>query len=227
MGGIILPNYLCKSGSSAALDGAVVLSGSLRTLVTMHFWHSRYLWQPLLVRGLVDSFCRPFLSALAHRGCDLHAVRDCCDLVDFDARMVATYHQYRDLPDYYDDMSAASSDDRLPAHPEVSSSSCSSGHDPEDRLSNIKKPCFILHAKDDPIIHADSIPTARVTRKSAHREPSNILLLMTKHGGHIGWPTGWLPCLTRFSFSTNLALDFIDGLHAELAVPLIPDAVQQ
>ena len=103
----------------------------------------------------------------------------------------------------YDDMSAASADDRIGERERGE----------EKRLSNVKKPCFVLHARDDPIIHADSLPLGQ----QGSGAPSNVLLLMTKHGGHIGWPTGWLPFLTRFGYSTGLALTFIDGLHRELA----------
>ena len=49
------------------------------------------------MRGLSDTFCAPHRRRLRQRGCDLAAVRDCCDLVDFDARMVSTFHGYPDL----------------------------------------------------------------------------------------------------------------------------------
>ena len=123
-------------------------------------------------------------------------MRDSCDLVDFDARMVATYHGYRSLDHYYDDMSAASADaKKLPGK-----------GDGERRLERIRRPTFILHAADDPICHADCIPTDAAG--------PNVCVLMTRRGGHIGWPTGWLP--RSFAFSTRLAMDFVEGVHGEL-----------
>ena len=202
MGGIILPNYLSKAGQSTLLDGAVVLSGSLRTSVTSHFWHSRYLWQPLLTKDLKDQFVAPQPSLLTERGCDVMAIGDSCDLTDFDARMVATYHGYRDIHHYYDDMSAASADGKY----NTKKGDC------EERLNNICVPTLVLHALDDPIIHADSIPIdTLVSPRNVTR--SNLMVLMTQTGGHIGWPTGWFPWDSGFQFSTTLTLNFIETLH--------------
>lgn len=204
MGGIILPNYLAKAGQSALLDGAAVLSGSLRTSVTSKFWHSRYLWQPLLTKDLKDQFVAPQPSLLAQRGCDVMAIGDSCDLTDFDARMVATYHGYRDITHYYDDMSAASADGK----------NIAKKGDCEERLNNICVPTLVLHALDDPIIHADSIPVdTLVAPRNGTR--SNVMVLMTQRGGHIGWPTGWFPWIRGFQFSTTLTLSFIETLHDE------------
>ena len=48
-----------------------MLSGSLRSASTQHFWHSRRLFQPLLVQELRETFVAPYADLLAARGCDL------------------------------------------------------------------------------------------------------------------------------------------------------------
>ena len=130
MGGIILANLMAQAGGAVAdagtekvddefsLAGGVVLSGGLKISVTSHFFHSRRLWQPLLVQSLKDNFIGPCLRRLKSRGVDLGAALDGVDLLELDSRLVAAYGGYRDVWHYYNDMSASETDDRgLPPQP--------------------------------------------------------------------------------------------------------------
>ena len=50
------------------------------------------------------------------------------------------------------------------------------------RLSNLRAPLLLLHAADDPFMR-DEPALARM----AATDP-NLLVLCTRHGGHVGWP---------------------------------------
>jgi hypothetical protein len=54
-------------------------------------------------------------------------------------------------------------------------------------------PLLALHAADDPIIHVDSMPC----RSGAAGAVDNLVCLVTRVGGHVGWPQGWAPWIHR------------------------------
>ena len=43
-----------------------------------------------------------------------------------------------------------------------------------------------------------------------------MLLLVTKHGGHIGWPLGWRPSEHRWGFMGDVAMEFATAVAEEL-----------
>lgn len=50
-------------------------------------------------------------------------------------------------------------------------------------ISKIRKPCLIIHAKDDPFLPASSIP-------KPDELPKNVQLQLSAHGGHVGFIEG-------------------------------------
>lgn len=60
-------------------------------------------------------------------------------------------------------------------------------------LQNINIPLLCMHSKDDPLLHPSSIPL----QESLMNE--NVTMLVTNHGGHVGWfhglfkPKRWFP----------------------------------
>jgi predicted alpha/beta-fold hydrolase len=125
---------------------------------------------------------------------------------------VCAYHGFRDVYMYYDQMSAAAVDDRhSPTHASSPPSRVGFAMSPEGHgVGTIAVPLLAVNALDDPIVHADATPALEATH-----EGSNLMVLLTKHGGHIGWPTGWLPWRSGWAFSTKLALDFAEAVHRD------------
>mmetsp|Transcript_2757 Transcript_2757/g.4233 ORF Transcript_2757/g.4233 Transcript_2757/m.4233 type:complete len:195 (-) Transcript_2757:214-798(-) len=84
-----------------------------------------------------------------------------------------------------------------------------------ERIANVSIPLCVLHALDDPIISWRS-----VVRKN--NQPSdivesgsgNVMLLLTKSGGHVGWPVGWK--ITGWSWMNNLLRDFTNAVDETL-----------
>ncbi|GKY92883.1 hypothetical protein MPSEU_000257400 [Mayamaea pseudoterrestris] len=56
MGGIILPNYVARSGADCALDVAVSVSGGLDMRYETNFSRAQRLWQPILTQELREKF---------------------------------------------------------------------------------------------------------------------------------------------------------------------------
>ena len=56
MGGIILPNYVARSGADCALDVAVSVSGGLDMRYETNFSRAQRLWQPILTQELRETF---------------------------------------------------------------------------------------------------------------------------------------------------------------------------
>lgn len=91
----------------------------------------------------------------------------------------------------------------------------SSSKHPHVKLSNQKalrlvKPLFCLHAQDDPISHVDSMPCIDGDGSAACKI-ENILCLVTRTGGHVGWPVGLLPWCNGFTFCSSAVIEFFNA----------------
>ena len=115
----------------------------------------------------------------------------CCYFFqDIDGPVVTEFHGFRSLTDYYRASSALGDlSDRELATQNV--------HDVETprtgKIHNVTIPLCVIHALDDPLITWKT-----VARNSGLMHPNNLtktgegnlLLLLTKGGGHVGWPVG-------------------------------------
>eukprot|EP00584_Thalassiosira_punctigera_P004715 CAMPEP_0172543642 /NCGR_PEP_ID=MMETSP1067-20121228/13982_1 /TAXON_ID=265564 ORGANISM="Thalassiosira punctigera, Strain Tpunct2005C2" /NCGR_SAMPLE_ID=MMETSP1067 /ASSEMBLY_ACC=CAM_ASM_000444 /LENGTH=517 /DNA_ID=CAMNT_0013330093 /DNA_START=178 /DNA_END=1728 /DNA_ORIENTATION=+ len=191
MGGIIAANYTAKSKGRSGLAGAVCFSGTLcseKMLVDCPAAkHSLSVWQPALAWGLKATIIKPQMPRFARNaGITPRQVEDARTVVDIDSRLVCACHKYAEVRDYYEDMSAGGRGD----------------DEGIQRLRGAAVPLLAVHAIDDPIAIyevalADEIP-----------KTENVMLLATKHGGHIGWPTGMFPSVNRWGFMMDVAMDF-------------------
>ena len=138
MGGIVISNYLARSGVNCELMGAVSISGCANANINSKFEYSRRVWQPLVAYELKKQFILPDLSHL--RTVDRidadHILSNCSSIYDFDCHMVAPYHKYRDVTHYYNDMSFC----------------C------EQKWKGVARPLIVLQARDDPLVDIDSFP---------------------------------------------------------------------
>jgi predicted alpha/beta-fold hydrolase len=167
MGGIILANYCGHFGNDAILSGAVAISAIYDAIQNISFELSLKTWQAFLCANLKKKlmFSRYGLEA-ASRGCDVERLRSrkTANLLDWDTHMVAVFNGYHDVYEYYHDLSLAS----------------------KEKWKKVGVPLLAVASRDDPITHCDALHAQEFAAGN-----SNLLFLITEHGGHVGWPWGW------------------------------------
>lgn len=74
------------------------------------------------------------------------------------------------------------------------------------KIANVTIPFCVLHALDDPLV------TWRVIGYNpsllVQSGQGNLLLLLTKTGGHVGWPLGLLPRAYGWKWMSEAVIDF-------------------
>lgn len=192
MGGIIAANYAAKSGPHSGLAGAVSFSGMLSVaknlLDTPSAKHSQRVWQPALAWALKATIVKPNMGRFVKKGLTLKDVEAVASVNDIDSELVCRYNGYPTVHDYYRDMSAGGAGDEHGLK----------------RLNSAKVPLLAVHAIDDPIGIYESALADEVSKTD------HVMLLATKHGGHIGWPIGLFPSKNRWNFMVDIALEFAD-----------------
>lgn len=196
MGGIVAANYAAKAKEQSGLVGALSFSGTLCSekflLPCPAATHSLSIWQPAIAWGLKATIIKPGMPKFVRRGFTTRDVENCKTVVDIDTKLVCKYHGYPTVRDYYEDMSAGGS----------------SNEEGIKRLQGVKIPLLTVHAIDDPIAIFEVALADKIEKTD------NVMLLATKHGGHIGWPTGMFPSVNRWNFMIDLAMEY-----AELVCP--------
>lgn len=133
---------------------------------------------------IMHAYASTFLSKLTN---DDHGIfewfkRPFNTFVEFDAR-VTTQILKISLAEYYDQVFA------------------------EKIYENIAVPTLIVNAIDDPVLHvSDAIVEAMATSNS------NVTLLATAKGGHIGWPSGLDAKKNGYKWISEVALSYISSL---------------
>jgi len=190
MGGIIAANYAAKSKEHSGLAGAVCFSGCLSTAKNLldcpASKHSETVWQPALAWALKATIVKPSMAKFLQRGVTVKEVETVNSVADIDRDLVCKYHGYKTVYDYYEDMSAGGSGDEKGLK----------------RLNGAKVPLLAVHAIDDPIAIYEVMLADEISKTE------NVMLLATKHGGHIGWPYGLFPSKNRWNFMMDIAMEF-------------------
>lgn len=102
------------------------------------------------------------------------------------------YNGYKDYEAFYSDMSAV----------------LAGSNDADRRGYYFAIPHLVLQSFDDPIsswrTNAANDPSSILYPSNlvTHEQSSNIVLLLTRQGGHLGWSTGWLP--RSWNYMNNL-----------------------
>ncbi|XP_035026842.1 phospholipase ABHD3 isoform X2 [Hippoglossus stenolepis] len=164
MGGMMLANYLGRKGRETCLKGVVVFSAGWDV-----FECTASLEKPL-DRFLFNSYLTSCLQASVHRhrpvleNCyDIDHVMKAKTIREFDERFTSIMFGYPTNDDYYHDAS--------PVH----------------RLKSVQVPMLCLNAADDVFSPSHAIPVEAV------KQNPNLALLITCHGGHIGFLEGLWP----------------------------------
>jgi len=156
LGASMLLNWLAQDGQDCPVQRAAAISppfdlGACADAINQGFAR-------IYQRHLLTELKRMYASKFVHDEPPVpHAtIQALPSLRAFDDVITAPFHGFRDAVDYY--------------------SRCSCG----PRLSEIRPPTLILHARDDPFIPARTIPA-----REAVSEP--VTLSTPEHGGHVGF----------------------------------------
>jgi hypothetical protein len=216
-----LNNYIASVGKEeCALDAAFSVSGALECRREQHFARPKHMWQPMIVDSVrrdqhLSKWGERMRAKLNHS--DLVGLLRATNLVVFDQYIAVAYsEEFDNLTHFYSEMGALgdiSLEDlrRLPA--EV----------PAAKIHNVSIPLCVLHSFDDPIA-----TWRTVAENEGFMRPDNLvstgtgnlLLLLTRTGGHVGWPLGWLPFRRNWEFMNEAAATFVESVaraKAELA----------
>jgi predicted alpha/beta-fold hydrolase len=213
MGGILCANAIGRGLlKKEDVDGAIAISPCFDTVKNINFWWSRRLWQPLLAQGLKDAFAskKTDLKKLQIKlgpGKNVKEVlANIIDVFDFDSMLVPPMHSFRDVYHYYQDMNCNES-------ALLSSQILEKAKNSKVVTKDISLPVplLVIHACDDPIIHADTLPCHSGIAETV----DNLVVLVTGSGGHVGWALTQRPSDCRWLYQNNLILEFIAALGNE------------
>jgi predicted alpha/beta-fold hydrolase len=162
LGGNVLLKWLGETGALNPLKAAIAVSVPFelkKAAKRIDHGFSRF-YQWYFLRCLRARLQRKFVAVPSP--IDPVFLDEVATLRDFDNAYTAPLYGYRDAEEYYE---AASS---------------------RPYLRFIQVPTLLLHAKDDPFMTADVIPTASELSSSTQLEVAD-------HGGHVGFVSGNLP----------------------------------
>jgi len=198
MGGIIIANYVARYGESCQFDAAVAVSGGLDMREQINFHRSMRLWQPMLAQSLRDTIMKGARQKYEERLSEkqfLELLR-ASHVKGIDEHAVVTYNGYDNIMHYYSDMSAMGD----------YYSSNQTG-----RISNVSIPLCIIHALDDPLITWRAAVGPDKPENVVKSGKGYLLVLLTKSGGHVGWPLGINPKNYGWKWMHGAVEGFVDA----------------
>jgi len=208
MGAIIIANTVATYGKECALDAAVALSGGLDMRYQEHFYRAQRLWQPMLAGTLRDEF---LLGKFGHRvkekltPSEYLRILRATHITEIDRYAVVPFNGFDDLDHYYRDMSALGDIPHDPDTDELMDANRSG------KIHDVSVPFLVVHAFDDPLV------TWRATvQNSGFMHPENLvksgsgnlMLLLTKAGGHVGWALGLWPTKNKWKWMSDVVMSF-------------------
>ena len=121
---------------------------------------------------------------------------------------MAPYNSFDNVTHYYMEMSAlgdipleAYYDDALPQ---------------DARIHTVAIPFCVVHALDDPLVTWRTVAAndglLHPAKLTTQVKSGNLLVLLTKAGGHVGWPLGWLPFVDQWKWMNNVAMTFVEAV---------------
>lgn len=205
---------MARSGSHCALDAAVAVSGGLDMRQQLNFRRSMRLWQPMLTFGLRDDillgkYARHYRHRLTRE--QFMSMLRVTSISHLDVEAIVNYNSFDNLVHYYSEMSAMG--DRKPefrlfdANNEATCDNTNS-ESSWGRIANVSVPFLVVQALDDPLVGWRTVGTENV-QGLADSGSGNTMLLLTKAGGHVGWPQGTNPKKEGWKWMNDVGRDFV------------------
>ena len=83
------------------------------------------------------------------------------------------------------------------------------------RIANVSIPFCVLHALDDPLITWKAVALDEGAMYPSNLVKSGsgfLMLLLTKRGGHVGWPMGWNARRYKWKWMNDAAKEFVGAV---------------
>lgn len=77
-------------------------------------------------------------------------------------------------------------------------------------------PFCVVHALDDPLVTWRSVAANDGLMHPSNLTATgsgNLFLLLTKRGGHVGWPLGWAPFVDNWKWMSDVSMSFITAVE--------------
>ena len=88
----------------------------------------------------------------------------------------------------------------------------------DKKIGNLSVPLLVLQSLDDPIstwrcnaANDGLFHPSRLVHEIKEKG-GNLVILLTKKGGHVGWPLGWWPSNHNWQFMSNVASGFVNSV---------------
>ncbi|GFO34801.1 abhydrolase domain-containing protein 3 [Plakobranchus ocellatus] len=166
LGGMILFNYMAHYGSTARLCAAMCFSVNwnvFKGIESLETPINYHLFNRVLAKALCGLVEMHSDVLEKHEDLEIPHILKSQTIRDFDERFTSKVFGYESLDHYYEDASL------------------------HTKIHALGKPVVCLSAGDDPFSPAHSVPL-----KDAETN-DNIAIVLTSHGGHIGFLEGTLP----------------------------------
>jgi len=198
LGGNVLLKWLGTTGRRSGLAAAVAVSVPMQLNLCsdrMDKGFSRVYRNQLLrelkgyVRWKIDHLHqkgKPQEAETLERLGDLSSIRS---FWEYDGQVVAGLYGFKDAQDYYGQSSS------------------------KQYLKSITTPTLIIHAKDDPFMTPQVIPSAEELSKAVRLE-------VTTGGGHVGFVCGHIPGFARYWLDQRIPAFLLDTLSNIQSVPI-------
>jgi predicted alpha/beta-fold hydrolase len=86
---------------------------------------------------------------------------------------------------------------------------------------NVAIPFCVVHALDDPLVTWRSVAAnnglMHPQNLTSLTGSGNLFLLLTKSGGHVGWPTGWTPNVDTWMWMSDISMSFVAAVTKALS----------
>ena len=88
----------------------------------------------------------------------------------------------------------------------------------DKKIGNLSIPLLVLQSLDDPIstwrcnAANDGLFHPNRLVHEIKEKGGNLVIMLTKKGGHVGWPLGWWPSNHNWQFMSNVASGFVNSV---------------
>ncbi|VVC40803.1 Serine aminopeptidase, S33,Alpha/Beta hydrolase fold,AB hydrolase 4 family [Cinara cedri] len=193
MGGILLGNFLM---SNEQADKKYIASGVLISLpwnVTQASHNAESSWLMLQMsenlsyhlRSVIDKNKDVIFNQKNNYSLNYNRIKQSNTVRQFDTEYTIKIFNYTDVYQYYKDATL------------------------NGKLQRIKVPCLGLSAADDPFLYFKDIPTGEAD------ERSNVAILVTSAGGHVGYLDTFWPFVINKNFMMRLVQQYLDSIMVD------------